>query len=60
MTVLKSTQEMNIQLIPTGKVDLHILQFQTRNILVSNFRILTQQSKYSSISSYNEKTNLIK
>lgn len=51
---------MNIQLIPTGKVDLHILQFQTRNILVSNFRILTQQSKYSSISSYNEKTNLIK
>lgn len=47
MTVLKY-QEMNVQLTPMGKGDLHILQFESRNILILNFRILTQQSKYSS------------
>lgn len=56
MTVFKSTQEVNIQLIPTGKVDLYTLPIQTSNMLISNFRILTQQSKHSFISSQNEKT----
>lgn len=54
--VFKSTQEVNIQLIPAGKVDLYTLLFQTSNILISNFRILTQPSKHSCISSHNEKT----
>lgn len=56
MTVFKSTQEVNIQLIPTGKVDLYTLLIQTSNMLIWNFRILTQQSKHSFISSQNEKT----
>lgn len=47
MTVVKSTQEVNIQLIPMGKADLYTPAYSNFRIFPPNFRILTQQSKHS-------------